>query len=587
MHGKVNIYNVNNPGTPVDTIDTSLGPLQSRTIGTETFNTYPVITNGNAVAIYPHLGVLAYNQTYYVTVDPGIFTDTDGALYAGITTTNGWVFTTKPTGPANPNNVVVAADGSGDFCTVQGAVDSLPGGNTTYTLVTIRNGTYTEIVDTKFKNNITFRGQDRTGTVVGYPNNNSNNGGTGTRMAFKVYANDIAIENMTVTNMTPHGGSQAEALTVYTNAKRCILNNAVVSSFQDTILIDDASSQAYFYKSLIKGDTDYFWGIGNLFVTNCEIRTVNPSTSITQPRTTAGSNGFSFVNCLLTRSSAAVTNTTFARALGYCAGNAAFISCQIDSNLVGWTASDLANCPTIPWWEYNNTDLDTGNPVSYNGIILTNGDARLACASSATCWLNGWVPQLAPNILTNPVSVTVTSGVPTAFTVAATGIPGSVLSVALQRHQRAGGRDQRHAGPFQPDRRRCRGVFRDRVERCGQCHQRQRHIDRRGCAAHRRFQRQSHERHPAVDRDVHRQFDGHDHEPVLEFRGRRHDQHKCHQRGVHLHGRWYQRREPDGFRAAGNQYPHADRVHSGAQSSAIGGQSGELGLRGDSGRPDQ
>ena len=30
-------------------------------------------------------------------------------------------------GPANPNNVVVAADGSGDFCTVQGAVDSLPG----------------------------------------------------------------------------------------------------------------------------------------------------------------------------------------------------------------------------------------------------------------------------------------------------------------------------------------------------------------------------------------------------------------------------------------------------------------------------
>ncbi|MGD1020375.1 MAG: pectinesterase family protein [Verrucomicrobiia bacterium] len=422
--GKFTIYNVNNPGTPVDTIDTHLGLLQSRSIaGDGTFNTYPVIITGNTVAIYPHLDMLAYNQSYYVTVDAGIFSDTNGALYAGITTTNGWVFTTKPTGPANPNNVVVAADGSGDFATVQGAVDSLPGGNTTYTLVNIRNGTYTEIVDTKNKNNITFRGQDRTGTVVGYPNNYGNNGSTGTRMAFKVDANDIAIENMTVTNMTAKGGSQAEALTVYTNAKRCILNNAVVASFQDTILIDDASSQAYFYNSLIKGDTDYFWGIGNLFVTNCEIRTVNPSTSITQPRTTAGSNGFSFVNCLLTRSSAAVTNTTFARALGYCNGNAAFISCQIDSNLVGWTAADLTSCPGIPWWEYNNTDLDTGNPVSYNGIILTNGDPRLVCASSATCWLYGWVPQLAPNILTNPVSVTVTSGVSAAFTVVATGVP--------------------------------------------------------------------------------------------------------------------------------------------------------------------
>ena len=88
--------------------------------------------------------------------------------YAGITDTNAWRFTTKPTGPANPNNVVVAADGSGDFCTVQGAVDSLPGTNTTYTLVNIRNGTYTEIVDTRNRNNITFRGQSRAGTIVGY-----------------------------------------------------------------------------------------------------------------------------------------------------------------------------------------------------------------------------------------------------------------------------------------------------------------------------------------------------------------------------------------------------------------------------------
>ena len=422
--GKVNIYSVTNTTTPVDTIDTSLGLLQSRSIGGDgSFNTYPIIINGNTVQIYPHARVLSSNQQYYVTLDTGIFTDTNGALYAGITTTNGWTFTTKPTGPANPNNLVVAADESGDFATVQGAVDSVPLNNTTYTLINIRNGLYTELVDVTSKNNLTFRGQDRTGTVVGYPNNNNNNNSTATRMAFKVHANDIAIENMTVTNMTPHGGSQAEALNVYTGAKRFILNNAVVASFQDTILINDVASQAYFYKSLIKGDTDYLWGVGNLFVTNCEIQTVNPATSITQPRTTAGSNGFSFVNCLFTRSSTTVTNTTFARALTFCNGNVAIIGCQIDSNVVGWTAADLVSCPTIRWWEYGNTDLDSGAPVTYNGTILTNGDPRLTLASSAMLWLNGWVPQLAPNILTNPVSVTVTAGVTATFSVAATGVP--------------------------------------------------------------------------------------------------------------------------------------------------------------------
>ncbi len=71
-------------------------------------------------------------------MDNGIVADSTGAYFAGISDTNAWRFTTKPTGPANPTNLVVAADGSGDFVTVQGAVDSIAPGNTNYTLVNIR-----------------------------------------------------------------------------------------------------------------------------------------------------------------------------------------------------------------------------------------------------------------------------------------------------------------------------------------------------------------------------------------------------------------------------------------------------------------
>ncbi|HVM60492.1 MAG TPA: pectinesterase family protein [Verrucomicrobiae bacterium] len=438
--GKINIYNSTNSTTPVDTIDTSHGLLQVRTIATESFATYPVIITSNTAAIYPHLGVLSTNQQYYVTVDAGLFTDTNGALYAGITTSNGWAFTTKPTGPANPNNVVVAADGSGDFATVQGAVDSLPNGNTTYTLINIRNGTYTEIVDTRSKNNITFRGQSRTGTVVGYANNNNNNASTHYRMAFKIYANNLAIENMTVVNTTAQGGSQAEALMIETGAKQFILNNAEVDSRQDTILANANSSQGYFYNSLIQGNYDYFWGGGNLFITNCECRTIPTASNynLAAPRTDNGttpggwlgpdgkyaSNGFSFVDCRLTRASGTVSNITMSDANGYPDGVAAWINCNIDTTGGnGYVSPSAAVLSSQILWEYGNSNLDNSAAVDVGLTVLTNGDPRLACASSATCWLYGWVPQLAPNILTNPVSMTVTAGTIATFSVAATGVP--------------------------------------------------------------------------------------------------------------------------------------------------------------------
>jgi PKD repeat protein len=432
--GKINIYDSTNSATPVDTIDTSLGNIQTRTIGTESFATFPIIITGNTVAIYPHLDILSSNQTYYVTVDPGTFAETNGAFFGGITSSNAWQFATK-SAPANPNNLVVATNNSGDFATVQGAVDSLPANNTTPTLVNIRNGTYTEVVDTRGKNNITFRGQSRTGTVVGYNNNNNMNNSTHSRMAFKIFANDLAIENMTVVNTTPQGGSQAEAIMIDSGAARFILNNAEVDSRQDTILANVNTSQGYFYNSLVQGNFDYIWGGGNLFITNCEIRTIPTASNynLTAPRTDVGdqgfwqgpdgkfvSNGISIVNCVLTKGSNNITSITMSDANGAPDGNAAFIHCNVDIAYTNPVSAVLSNQIL---WEFGNSNLTSTASATFGLVVLTNGDPRLVAASSATIWLNGWVPQLAPNILTNPVSVTVTAGVTATFNVVVTGIP--------------------------------------------------------------------------------------------------------------------------------------------------------------------
>jgi pectin methylesterase-like acyl-CoA thioesterase len=422
LMGTIKIYNVTNPGTPVDTLNLALGSPQSRTIGGVTLNAYPVIISGNVAAIYPHLGVMTSNQTYYVTIDNGAFKDSAGAYFVGITATNTWQFTTKLAGPVNPASLIVAADGSGDFATVQGAIDFIAGGNTAHVLVKINNGTYTEINRLSSKNNITFRGQNRHQTIISYANDDNINGGTAPRPMFGVLsANDVALENLTLTNSTPLGGSQAEALYV-NGCKRFILYNADLDSYQDTLLVNANGDQAYFLNNLIQGDTDFIWGAGTAFFTNCEVRTLTSGNSsnykdITQARTVAGTNGFSFVNCQLTRANNTITYGGLGRDLGYTDGNVAYIGCLIDAHIVGWNTVDPR------YWESGNSNITGTAAVSYNGAQLTSTDPRTLCAQSVTCWLYGWVPQLAPNIIGQPGNQTVSQGQSASFTVSATGIP--------------------------------------------------------------------------------------------------------------------------------------------------------------------
>jgi hypothetical protein len=119
-NGSIKIFNATNSTTPVDTISAAAGASQARTFpgDGQAFNSQAFAINGSTVTIYPHPAVLTSNQTYYITIDNGTFTDAAGANFAGFTATNVWQFSTKVGGPANPTNIVVNPNGSGDFVTV-------------------------------------------------------------------------------------------------------------------------------------------------------------------------------------------------------------------------------------------------------------------------------------------------------------------------------------------------------------------------------------------------------------------------------------------------------------------------------------
>ena len=444
--GSIKIFSTTNSTTPVDTISAAAGAVQQRTFpgDGQSFSYKTIVIVGSTVTIYPHAYAMSSNQTYYVTIDPGTFTDAAGAGFAGITATNVWQFATKVGGPVNANSLVVNADGTGDFLTVQGAVNSVPGGNTTPCVINVRNGLYTEIVDVAGRNNITIRGQSRLGTLIGYPNNATfqvaNSGTTHARMAVKVNANDIAFDNLTVTNMTPQGGSQAEALMIETGAARCIVNNCDIVSRQDTILANVTSSQAYFNNSAVRGNFDYIWGGGNLYFNQCVMDTIGGASgyNLTAARTgtaatvstnfpwvnpaaTYSANGMSFVNCSFLAESG-VSSVTLAGSNGTSNNLVSWSSCQFAASYVTPSAS-LFNGNFI-FWQNQNTDLTGVTPVTYSTLTTIGGaDVRLLAATNAPVWLYGWVPQLAPNILTNPVSQSINGGGTAVFTVAATGIP--------------------------------------------------------------------------------------------------------------------------------------------------------------------
>lgn len=404
-------------GTPVDTISAALGQAQQRTFpGDGQSFTYPTITiSGNSVKINPHFNTLTSNKTYYVTIDPKTFKDSGGTNFLGLTATNLWQFTTKVTGPADPLNIVVKNDGSADFLTVQGAVNSIASGNTTPTVINLRNGLYTEIVDIAGKHNLTLRGQSRTGTVISFPNNSTyqvaNGGTTHARMNFKVNANDITLDSLTVSNSTPQGGSQAEALMIESNARRCVVYNVELASRQDTILANQNSSQAYFYKSLIKGNFDYIWGGGNLFFEQCEIRTIPGASgfNVTAARTDTGAtqsaslpwanpggtytaNGMSFVNCTFTVEPG-VTTVTLAGSNGTAGNNVSWYGCDFATNYI--TPSATLFSGNYVFWQAANT-MANGS-VTFSALTsLTGSDARLQAATNIVTWFYGWTPALPP-----------------------------------------------------------------------------------------------------------------------------------------------------------------------------------------------
>ena len=269
----------------------------------------PFRIDGKTLEIKLHNEVLSFGESYYVTVDESVAGKAVGK--------DDMSFTVK----AAPSGSVlkVAADGSGDFCTVQGALSYVSRSVAKDDAVTIEvgEGTYRELLFLRNKNNVTIKGLSREKTVVAYPNNDSYETGSGAsvsarptvgkaigksggRSVFLVEGCDnLVLENLTIENTYSIPSHKGQAETIYFNSSyRLTVENCSLISWQDTFL---CKGKVWVHNSLIAGHCDYIWGYPEACLfEDCEIRS-RAAGYIVQARVQKASDkGFVFLRCTLT-----------------------------------------------------------------------------------------------------------------------------------------------------------------------------------------------------------------------------------------------------------------------------------------------
>jgi pectin methylesterase-like acyl-CoA thioesterase len=387
--GKVAIFDVSNPTSPAAVVN--LGEsTTSDVVGGSNFKvTRGAYVDGNEVIFtFPARG-LGYGKTFYVQIEPGVLTDASGDPFV-IENDHTWRFSTAESPPANTAALRVALDGEGQFCTVQGAVDA----SRDDTTITIGPGNYYGLVYFKDKRGLTLRGEDRAATALKGINNNTLNPSTrGRALVGSEDVTGLTVETLTIHNLTPQDGSQAEALALL-SCDQCVVRDANILSLQDTLLW---SGRIYADNCYIAGNVDYIWGTGTVYFNQCQIHTVGRKGYNVQARNGTNAHGYVFVDCKLS-SDPGITGDVLARidVAAYPGSEVAYVDCEMGSHIseAGWLISGGSAPPSLRFLEYQSRS-PSGDRIDTSKRLA--GSRQLSADEAATYRdpvqiLGGWSP---------------------------------------------------------------------------------------------------------------------------------------------------------------------------------------------------
>ncbi|MBR0453478.1 MAG: hypothetical protein IIX29_06010 [Bacteroidales bacterium] len=280
---------------------------------------------------------------------------------------------------AKPYDFTVAQDGSGDFTTIQSALDAAPD-NGQRTRIFVKNGTYEEklFIGDRWKSSnkiISLIGEDvdkviitwddYLGKMIDYPGKDEQIKADGSTCGtFTINAPDFYMENITVKNPS----TQAQAIALCQKGDRHVLKNCKILGNQDTHRTKKGR-RYFYYNCEIEGGVDFIYAGGTCYFYQCNIVS-NKGGYLTAPedvpafeKMSNGKNlyyGFFFNDCDLTAKDGVAAGSCYlGRPWGEKSGSV-FMNCRLGAhiNAAGWTKMGEETWKDCSFLEYKSLTAD-------------------------------------------------------------------------------------------------------------------------------------------------------------------------------------------------------------------------------------
>lgn len=278
-------------------------------------------------------------------------------------------------------HAVVAVDGTGDYTSVQKAIDASPNNRKEYYYIYVKKGTYKEVITVpKNKTYIYIKGEDRAETILTYDNYASRlkldgtEYGTSGSSSFFVQGNNFIAESITFENSS--GMNAGQALAINISAPGSAFRNCRFLGHQDTWYAGNGTYQ-YLKDCYIEGSVDFIFGGSTAFFDNCDLVSTRggfltaASTPENQPY------GYVFQNCSLSAYPDVNESSVYLGRPWRPNAKVVYLECKMDKHIqkVGWhNWGKEDNEKTAFYAEYKSTGdgANASSRVSWSRQLTEN-----------------------------------------------------------------------------------------------------------------------------------------------------------------------------------------------------------------------
>lgn len=297
----------------------------------------------------------------------------------------------------NPDTIFVARDGTGQFRTVNEAIEVCRAFMEYHKVIFVKRGVYKEkVVVPSWLTNIEICGEDRDNTIITYDDHaNISLPQTGRPMGtfrtytLKIEGCDITLKNITVENNAARLG---QAVALHTEGDRLRFVNCRFLGNQDTVYTGMGGTRLLFSNCYIEGTTDFIFGPSTAWFDRCTLH-CKANSYITAASTPANQPfGYIFCHCTIT-AEPNVTKVYLGRPWRPYAYTL-FMQCELPSCIrpQGWANwNDPANERTARYAEYKNFGPGAAPRLRAAwSRQLTDKEAKAVTPQAVFCLSNAW-----------------------------------------------------------------------------------------------------------------------------------------------------------------------------------------------------